>query len=119
MNNQFAHGIQEFFTDTAGSRDAIFGDEFPNLGYVLRGARVKLKSLARTHFEGRRLNSSASRFRKSSKNSSPSTHDAPALDLVIAAIEHVAHFGYLGLICSHRIFHEIVRRAAAFRGKLI
>src|SRR5271155_3542280 len=56
---------------TASGR-IVVGDELPNLGDVLRCARVKLKSLVTFHFGGRRLRSSPSRRRKSSKKASPS-----------------------------------------------
>src|ERR1700733_6092055 len=57
----------------ASCRGRIFlRDELPDVGDVLRSARVQLKTLVIFHLGGRFLKSSCSRWRRFSKNPSPS-----------------------------------------------
>jgi len=72
-SHELANGFQYLLAEACRGTQIIVGDELPDLGDVLRCARVKLKSLAALHFGERRLESWPSRRRKSSKKASPST----------------------------------------------
>jgi hypothetical protein len=47
--HQVAKRAQDFFPDATGRKRVVFRDVFPNIGDVLRGERVKGKSLFGTH----------------------------------------------------------------------
>ncbi len=42
-----------------------------------------------------------------------------ALDLIVAAIQHLAYLDKLCEVSGHRVLDEVIRRAAARRGKLL
>src|ERR1700693_4539630 len=70
---QLLNGVQDVFTHAPGGQRIILKDKFPNVSDVLCRARVKSKTLLGIHFEERFFSSSSSRWRKLSKNASPST----------------------------------------------
>ena len=69
---QLADRLEDIFTDAPRGGKIVLNDKFPDFSYIRCGARVKFESLVGCHFGGRRLNSSSSRRRNSSKNASPS-----------------------------------------------
>ncbi len=70
--HQSADSRQNLFPDAARGKRIVFGDIFPNVDNVVFSQRVEFEPGWLAHLGKCCLSSSSSRFRRESKNASPS-----------------------------------------------
>jgi len=61
----------------------------------------------------------AALLRYSEESSAINRLDPASLDVIITAIEHVAHFGHFAEISSHSVFHKFVGRATTLGSQFV
>ncbi len=71
--SEFADSVENVLANASGGMRILLRDVMPDFGNVLRCTRVEYEPLGWAHLEGRWLSNFSSRWRRSSKNVSPST----------------------------------------------
>jgi hypothetical protein len=112
-------GIVDFFADSIGSFEAVVGDVFPDFFQIFDGVRVKDK-LAHTAVES---GTSATFLAFAPKFGEGSfTVDglhSTALEVVVAAVQHLASLRQLLQIAGHCVLDQVVGRAPGCLGELL
>jgi len=120
-SRKLADRFQDMLTEACNSSGIVLCDKLPDFGDVVRGTRMKLKSLAHSLFRRAPLGEFTFALTQVFEESfTVNGFDAAALNIIVAAIEQTTKFGDFDQISSHSVFtRSSVRRplfeASSFR----